>query len=148
MQIQKQDTAHLTSGRLRERRRCSARSKLRYQAGNQNSTTYTLSTPVCDWQPALCYQQAKAPVTPRLLLSPFLHMTSCSASIMSEAECSVEGEREKKTPTLCPAAYSVVIFKCQMVKHITVKLKHVEQNGFGGFQSLIQQLSQRFSDVR
>lgn len=42
----------------------------------------------------------------------------------------------------------VVIFKCQMVKHITVRLKHVEQNSFRGLHLLIQQLSQRFCDVR
>lgn len=47
-----------------------------------------------------------------------------------------------------PAIYTVVIYKCQMVKHIKVRLKHVEQNSFGGLHLLIQQLSQRSGDVR
>ncbi|KAI9547994.1 hypothetical protein NQZ68_013011 [Dissostichus eleginoides] len=33
-----------------------------------------------------------------------------------------------------------------MVEHITVRLKHVEQNSFEGLHSLIQQLSQRSRD--
>ncbi len=61
---------------------------------------------------------------------------------------SVLKKKKKKKKKLRPATYSVVIFKCQMVKYITVRLKHVEQNSSGGLHFLIQQLSQRFSDVR
>lgn len=53
-----------------------------------------------------------------------------------------------QTHTLAGRLLSVVIFKCQVVKRITVSQKHVEQNGFGGFHILIQQLSQKFSNVR
>lgn len=58
---------------------------LRHQTGNQNCTTYVLSTPLSDSQ---SYHKAKAPVPSHCLLSPFLHMTSYWPSITTRAECS------------------------------------------------------------
>lgn len=135
---------------VRERCRCNIKSNIRYEAGNQTRTTYALSARLCDWQPAPCYQQAWVAATSWLLLSPSLHMTSRWTSIMSEAESSLfEETGEKKKKKHRPATFSVVIFKRQMVEHITVSLKHVEQNSFGGPHfPRSQQLSQRSGDVR
>lgn len=129
---------------VRERHRYNIKSKTRYQAGNQNSTTYTLSTLECDWQSALCYQQARVPDFSASIISLFAHDKAFRHP--SWVRLSALCLREKKI-TLRPATYSVVIFKCQMVKHITVGLKHVEQNSFEGLHVLIQQLSERFSNV-
>lgn len=58
---------------VRERCQYNIKSKTRYQAGNQNSTTYTLSTLECDWQSATCYQQARVPDFSASIISLFAH---------------------------------------------------------------------------
>lgn len=89
--------------------------------------------PLTVWLTACTMLSAGVPVTPRLLLSPSLHMTSRSASIMSGAECLLfEKKKKKKRSPLWPATYSVVIFKRQMEEHIMVRLKHVGQTSFDG----------------
>lgn len=72
-----------------EKKHSKSASNHKYQANNQNNTTFPLSTLMCDWQYEACYQLAWVPVTSWLLLSLSLHMMSHLASTTSEAERSV-----------------------------------------------------------
>lgn len=101
----------------------------------------------CDWQAQPCYQQAWVPVT-----SGFYYLSRCTrwAAWHPSRTTGLSAELKKKTKntrTLELATYCGAIFKCQMVKHIMLRLKHVEQNRFGGLHFLIQQLSPRFTDL-
>lgn len=66
-------TFHLLQSTVRGRRRYNIKSKLGYQAGNQNSTTNALSTLLCDWQSAACYLQAWVPDFSASIISLFAH---------------------------------------------------------------------------
>ena len=94
-------------------------------------------------QPTLCPLSCVTDRLPRVISRPewlrllgFYYLPLCTwravghpSWVRLRALC-LKRQGEKKTHR--PATYSVVIFRRQMVERITVSLKHVEQNSFGG----------------